>query len=140
MLSSGFVTNPEDGKVYPSVTSIRDYDADFFCSQSVLRQTASQSNIVHAKVAHYIDTGKWVEAKDIPELWTDLLIITKGDLKLSHEVGNFQGFLKKYPIIEMVNGKRLFNIEHLFCGKPDYLGIPMFGEKINTVFDIKRRN
>lgn len=139
-----FVTNPEDGKVYPSVTSIRDWDEDFHCSQSTLRQTASQSNIVHKKVGHFIDTGKWVEAKELNDIWVDILILKKGDLKLELETGNFPAFLKKYPIEKMENGKRLFNAEYLYCGEYDFKGLPNFEGKgiildgIPTIFDVKR--
>ncbi len=105
-----------------------------------MQQTASQSNIVHAKVAHFIDTGKWVEAKELSDIWTDILLVTKGDLKLELETGDFPKFLEKYPIEGMINGQRLFNIENLYCGKLDFTGTPQFKDAkvTETVFDVKR--
>lgn len=139
-----FVASPTSGKPLPSVTSIINYDADWFVSQEDLRQYASQSQIVHAKVAHYINTGKWIEAKELPDLWTDILIVTKGSLKLPLETGDFPGFLKKYPVEKMENGYRGFDDKIGYCGEFDFKGLPNFEEKgiildgKLTVFDIKR--
>ncbi len=135
-----FVASPTSGKPLPSVTSIVNYDADWFVSQEDLRQYASQSQIVHAKVAHYIETGKWVVAKDLPDLWTDILIVTKGSLKLPLEVGDFPGFLKKYPIKGIVNGYRGFDDKYGYCGEFDFHGIPDFKDTREelTIGDIKR--
>lgn len=134
-----FVASPTTGKMLPSVTSIINYDADFFVSTEELRQYASQSNIVHAKVSHYIKTGKWVEAKDISDIWGDIVIVTKGSLKLPLETGDFPGFLKKYQIDDMESGTRLFNDEHEFCGEYDFKGISTGFDCIDiTIFDVKR--
>lgn len=135
-----FVASPTTGKMLPSVTSIRDYDADFFVSAEELRQYASQSNIVHAKVAEYIKTGKWADVKALSDIWSDILIVTKGSLKLPIETGDFPGFLKKYPIENMVNGMRGFDDKHEYCGEPDFFGIPQFKEakQIMSTLDVKR--
>lgn len=135
-----FVASPTSGKSLPSATSIINYDADFFVSPEDLRQYASQSQIVHAKVGHYIDTGNWVEAKELADIWTDMVIVTKGSLKLPLETGDFPGFLKKYPIEKMENGYRGFDDTIGYCGEFDFKGLPKFKEVESTltVFDIKR--
>ena len=139
-----FVASPTSGKMLPSATSIINYDADFFVSAEDLRQYASQSQIVHAKVSHYIKTGKWVEAKELPDIWTDLLIVSKGDLKLPIETGDFPAFLKKYPIEKMECGIRGFDDKIGYCGEFDFKGLPNFEEKgiildgKLTIFDVKR--
>lgn len=135
-----FVASPTTGKMLPSVTSIINYDADFFVSAEELRQYASQSQIVHAKVAHYIKTGKWVEAKDLSDIWGDIVIVTKGSLKLPLETGDFPAFLKKYQIEDKECGFRLFDDENEYCGEFDFKAVPFFKEakKITTIFDVKR--
>src|SRR3990167_10941137 len=96
----------EKGNILPSVTSIIGYDADFFVSPEELSQYASQGNILHAKVEHFIKTKEWVLAKALQEVWTDIVILTKGNLKLEVDVGDLPEVLKKYTITEMKNGER----------------------------------
>lgn len=128
------------GNILPSVTSIINYDADFFVAPEEMIQYASQGNIIDAKVKFYIQTKKWVLAKDIKDCWTDLVILTKGNLKLDKDAGDFPGFLEKYPINDMKVGERFFFDEEGYCGEPDFFGIPDFKDalKIPTIFDVKR--
>ena len=130
----------EDGRLYPSVTSIINFDADFFVSQEELIQYAAQGNIIDARVKEFIKTGNWVEPKALQDVWTDIVICAKGSLALSTDVGDFPAFLKKYPITQMKCGERLRNEEYLYCGENDFIGIPDFkdAEKVMTVFDVKR--
>ena len=130
----------EKGNILPSVTSIINYDADFFVSPEELSQYASQGSIIHAKVKYFINTKEWVMAKAIQEVWTDIVILTKGNLKLEVNVGDFPSFLKKYPVSDMKNCERFMFDEEGYCGMPDFTGIPDFKEalKIPTMFDVKR--
>jgi len=129
-----------DGKPYPSVTSIIGFDADMYCSPEELAQYAAQSNLCHAQVADYIETGVWKEAKDVPGTWTDIVIVTKGSLKLECNGWSFPNFLEKHPIRAMANAPRSINEEHVYCGGPDFTGIPKFdgAQEVFTVFDVKR--
>ncbi len=138
---------PEIGKKVPSVTSCIGFDSDYFVSPEELQQYASQSNIAHAQVAEYISTGKWVEPKMIKDCWSDIVICSKGSLKLPLEGWDFLNFLEKFPISKMENAKQSYNIEYLYGGTPDFFGIPKGWNKIKgyeevkevpTVFDIKR--
>lgn len=134
-------TSPVSGKAMPSVTSIISYDADFFVSGEDLRQYASQGNITHAKANHYIEKGEWTEAKNLNDLWTDIIILSKGSLGLSINSGDFPAFLKEYPIEKMTNGEVLFNEEDCYSGEPDFTGHPIDwkgAENKFTLFDIKR--
>lgn len=135
-----FVAHPETGKISPSVTSIINYDADFFVSAEDLRQYASQGTCIDARVRHYIDKGAWVASKDLKPLWTDMVILKKGSLALASDVGDFPRFLEKYPIVEMKTARRLFDKDGLFNGELDFTGIPSFKEakEVPTVFDVKR--
>ncbi len=135
-----FVPHPETGKISPSVTSIINYDADFFVSAEDLRQYASQGNCIDARVRHYIDKGAWVASKDVKSLWTDLVILKKGSLGLTPDVGDFPAFLEKYKVIEMQTRERMFSKDGLFNGELDFTCIPFFkeAEKILSVCDVKR--
>jgi hypothetical protein len=130
----------EKGNILPSVTSIINYDADFFISPEELTQYASQGNIIHSKVENFIDTKEWVLAKALQDVWTDIVILTKGNLKLEVDIGDFPEFLKKYPVSDMKNGVRFFFDEEGYCGEPDFTGVPDFKEalKMPTLFDVKR--
>lgn len=128
------------GVQYPSVTSIIGFDADMYCTPEDLAQYAAQSNLCHAQVAHFIETGEWKEAKDVPGTWADLVIVSKGKLGLETNGWSFPDFLKKYPIKEMKNAVSGFNEIHKYAGTPDFVGIPDFegAEKVPTIFDVKR--
>uniref|UniRef100_A0A6M3IQY9 Uncharacterized protein n=1 Tax=viral metagenome TaxID=1070528 RepID=A0A6M3IQY9_9ZZZZ len=134
-----FMISPA-GNILPSVTSIINYDIDFFVSPEELSQYCSQGNIIDVKVKHYINTGEWVEGKTINDCWTDIVILTKGNLKLEIDAGDFPGFLKKYPISDMKVGERFYYDEEGYCGEPDFIGVPDFkeAESIPTIFDVKR--
>jgi len=126
----------KDGVKYPSVTSIINFDSDFFCTETELQQYASQSNITHARVAEFIKSGKWVEPKELSDCWTDIVICTKGDLQLDIDAGDFPGFLKKYQLDKMKNfDEPVFNEEYLFAGTPDFEAI---SDKVPTLVDVKR--
>lgn len=124
----------------PSVNSIINFDADMFVKPDELQQYASQSNLCHGQVAHYIDKKKWVEPKEIPDLWTDIVIVTKGSLRLELDGWDFPAFLEKYPIKELKNTKPSVNLVDKYGGTPDFEGIPSFkdAESVPTLCDVKR--
>lgn len=135
-----FVWCAELNSDVPSTTSVIGWDIDYFVPVIELSQYASQSNIVHAKVAHYIETREWVAAKELQDIWADIVIVSKGNLALPLEVGDFPGFLKKNPIIELKNAERTFNLELRTSGLADFIGLPAFDGAlpVETVFDVKR--
>lgn len=133
-----FYVHPETFATVPSVTSVINWDADFFVPAHELQQYASQSQIVHAQVEQFILTGKWLEPKEISDIWADIVIVTKGSLQLALETGYFPAFLEKYPVKDLKNGHKVFLPDT--AGTFDFEGIPDFAEaeKIPTVFDVKR--
>lgn len=104
---------------YPSVTSIIGWDADFFISPEDLAQYAAQGNLTHAQVAHFISTGKWIEAKDIEGTWADIVILKKGKLQLALNGWDFPAFLEKFPIENMENGGVVKSDKYKFAGTSD---------------------
>lgn len=135
-----FMISPLTGKLLPSVTSIINYDADFFVSPEELTQYASQGNCIDARAKYFVQTGKWVLSKELNDLWADIVILTKGSLKLPIDVGDFPGFLAKYPIDKLAVGERFFDDNLGFTGEGDLTGIPRFKEaqEIPSMIDLKR--
>lgn len=112
------------GKQHPSVTSILNYDADFFMPPYQLQQHASLGNIKDARAKHFVLTGKWVEPKELQEIWGDIVTVTKGDLNLNISEGNFENFVKDYPFKELHVATPLMNCEEGYGGTPDLFGVP----------------
>lgn len=121
---------------FPSVTSILNWDADFWVTAVELQQYASQSQLCHAQVAEYIETGEWKSPEKIDGTWSDLVIVKKGELQLPVSGWSFPDFLKKYPVEDMVNGEPIVSKEHQFGGTPDIKVCYYEGKK--TLADVKR--
>jgi len=121
---------------FPSVTSILNWDADFWVTAVELQQYASQGSLIHAQVAEYIKTGEWRPVDKIDGTWSDLVIIKKGELQLPISGWSFPDFLKKYPVDKMVCGEPIISKEHKFGGTPDIRVCYYEGKK--TLADVKR--
>ena len=121
---------------FPSVTSILNWDADFWVTAIELQQYASQGGLVHAQVAEYIETGEWKPVEKINGTWSDLVIIKKGGLRLPISGWSFPDFLKKYPVEKMVCGKPIVSNKHKFGGTPD-IRVCYYEDK-KTLADVKR--
>jgi hypothetical protein len=124
---------------FPSVTTIIDPDFKAFVGEDELKVAISEGNICHARAAHYIKTGQWVDVKELEGIAPDLLVC-KGKFL---DAWDFPGFLKKYPLTDMKNGVLVVNQEHRYAGTPDGEGLyPLGGEKgadvVPTIFDFKR--
>lgn len=124
---------------YPSVTTVLDPDYKPFVGEDELRIAIAEGNICHARAAHYIKTGEWVDVKKLEGVAPDL-IVCKGRFM---DYWDFPGMLKKYPITELKNGTKLFNHRHRFAGTSDAECLyPAGGEKdapsVPTIIDFKR--
>lgn len=124
----------------PSVTSIINYDADFGIPPQELQQYASQSQLCHAQVSHFILTKEWLSPEKLNDTWADLVIVKKGSLSLETEGWDFPAFLSKYPINNMKVGTALVNKKYRYGGTPDFYGIPNFegATKMLSICDVKR--
>ena len=121
---------------FPSVTSILNWDADFWVTAIELQQYASQGNLIHRQVTEYIETGEWKPVEKIDGTWSDLVIIKKGKLQLPISGWSFPDFLKKYPVEKMVCGDPVISNKHKFGGTPDIKSCYYEGKK--TLADVKR--
>ncbi len=124
---------------YPSVTTIIDPEYKPFVGEDELAVAIAEGNICHARAAHFIKTGEWIDPKKLEGVAADLLLL-KGKFL---DTWDFPAFLKKYPLENMINGNTLVNHDHRYAGTNDMTCIyPLDGEKggpmMLTVCDFKR--
>lgn len=120
----------------PSVSSISSFDKVFDIAEEELNQYASQGTLADIKCRHYMQTGVWEnDLTKIPNTFTDLMVIRKGNLGLSPTDFDFPAFLAKFPIKDLTEGKFTFSLKHRFAGTPDAIGI---FEGKRTLIDFKR--
>jgi len=137
---------PRGNEQYPSVTSIIGWDDDFFISEEELLQYAAQGSINHLKLKYFIEKGEWYEAKRIPEAHFHLVVLKKGNLKLSDDYGDLPGFLEKYPITFVDSEVVVYNDIDKYAGCRDAAGVPTINKEweklgakhVPTLFDLKR--
>lgn len=121
----------------PSVSSIANYDKTFDIPPEELQQYASQGNLADAQGRWFIQTGVFeTDLTKIPNTFTDLAILKKGNLRLSPLVWNFPAFLEKYKISGLVEGQKCWSVKHRFAGTPDIQSLIWEGKK--TLGDWKR--
>jgi len=113
----------KDGLLYPSVTSIIGWDADFFCSLDELAQYAARGTVIHKLVELFLIDGKVRLPKDVPEIYPELVILSKGSLGLQVDDVNFPAFFKDYPIQVVGLEAEVINDEHRYGGRADILCI-----------------
>jgi len=131
---------PKCGKKHPSVTTVRDFDSKgFFVSDSELELARAQGCITDIRCRHFVTTGEWRLAKDIPSCAPHLLTLKASGLDPNQF--NYPAFLKKYPIRDMKNGERFFDCALEVTGEPDLIGTPDswdFAESVPSMIDYKR--
>lgn len=124
---------------YPSVTTVLDPEFKAYCTEEELEIAIAEGNINHARAAHYITTGEWVEPKKLDGVAPALLLL-KGRII---DGWDFPAMLVKYPIQTLVNGRQLVNHEHRYAGTNDCEGLYLLGggngaEAVPTIMDFKR--
>lgn len=126
----------KNGKKYPSVTSILNWNKEWRVTDDELQQYASRGNVVEALINEYIKTGKWLEPAQTPSLREDVSILMSGSLMMSWEQGSHKAFMEKYKdkIIVLEFQKTVFNDEALYAGTLDIEGNY---NDIASVMDIK---
>jgi hypothetical protein len=116
-------------ELYPSVTSIINWDADWFIDKFELAQYAARGSVIDEQVNHYIETGEWVDAKELPNCFPHLVILKKGNLNLPYDDIDFLGFLEKYPIKFVDSQQTVVNVDLRYMGKYDFKGYPIVIEE-----------
>ena len=133
-----------NGKKYPSVTSILDWDKTWRVSPDELKQYASRGTIVHKLLEIFLKTGKWENPYEISELKEDVAILLGGSLGLSWEDCAYREFMEQYKDkIEVAETeKTVFNDEHLYSGRYDikgrFNGVPAIMDFKTGSFDMRQ--
>ena len=127
----------KDGKKYPSVTSILNWDKEWRVTDDELRQYASRGNIVEALINEFITTGEWIDPTQVPSLREDVSILMSGSLMFTWENCSHKEFMKQYRSkilnVEKIQGI-VFNEEALYAGTYDIYGRY---DTIWSIMDIK---
>lgn len=126
----------KDGKKYPSVTSILDWDKQWRVTDDELRQYASRGTIVEAIVEGFLKTGNWLNPMQVPELREDVSVLMSGSLMFTWENCSHKAFMKTYgdKIRTETFQKTVYNDEALYAGTYDILGN---FDNIRSILDIK---
>ena len=113
----------KDGKKYPSVTSILNWNVDFRISEDELQQYGARGTIVHRLIEEYLGAEKWVEPTAIPELNNEVATVTAGSLGLHWKDCSYMKAVEGLKDDLKVEGLEveLFNDEHLYAGRSDLL-------------------
>lgn len=122
------------GLKLPSVTSIIGWDEDMYVTPNQLIQYAARGTAIHKQCEIFLKTGQWLEVKDIPEVYAEYVIVTKGDLNLKFDDVNFRAFHVKHPFEVIQLEQVVFNIDHRYAGRTDIIA-KMDGKV--TICDIK---
>lgn len=110
-----------NGQKYPSVTSIINMDENFFTAPDELAQMAARGTIIHKQVELFLQTGKWVEPKEIPEIAPYVFTLVKGNLGLVVDDVSFVNFYKDYPFKVVKQESTVINHMHKYAGRFDIL-------------------
>lgn len=125
----------KDGMNLPSVTSILDFDADFWHTEEEMKEYCAQGALIDYQSRHFIRTKKWVPVDQITEAWTDLLIVKKGKLKLTTSGWDFPSFVKEYQLTNLKEVPAVYSTKYKYAGTPDFACIY---KKKNALCDWKR--
>lgn len=136
---SGFRFRELNGEFLPSVTTIISPDFKAWVDDEQMKIAVSEGNINHARAAHFIKTGEWVDPVHLTGVANDILIL-KGRFIDSW---NFPAFVDKYKPKDMKNGVEIYNTSHKYSGEYDAECLyPLNGEKeaelVPTIIDFKR--
>ena len=126
----------KDGKKYPSVTSILNWDKEWRVTDDELRQYASRGNIVEALVQDFIINEKWLEPELTSDLREDVSILGSGSLMFTWENCSHKAFMEQYRSkIEVKEFQgTVFNDAALYAGTYDVLGKY---DGLDSIMDIK---
>jgi hypothetical protein len=111
----------KDGKKYPSVTSILGWNIDWKISEDELQQYSSRGNIIHKMIEIFLQTKKWPDPLEIPELENDIATLMAGSKKLTWQDCSYEKAIDEVmaDIKVMQLEGDMFNDEHLYAGRAD---------------------
>ena len=130
----------KNGRKYPSVTSILNWDKQWSVTEDELNQYASRGTIVGYLVEQYLTRlhapDDWLDPTQVPALREDVSILMGGSLMFTWEQCSHKAFIEKYGDmikVEKIQGT-VFNDECLYAGTYDILGSY---DGVKSVMDVK---
>ena len=133
----GFHKNEKDGREYPRVSSIMDWDKEWKIPKYELKQYGARGTIVHKLIHLYVTTDEWLDPNGLADLQDEINLLLSGNLKLSWKDCSYKKFMEKYRKdigkIEMME-EIIFNEDLFYSGTPDLVA-PFQGLK--SVIDYK---
>jgi len=105
----------KNGRSYPRVSSIMDWDTEWKIPSYELNQYGSRGTIIHKLSELFLKEEKWFDPTELTELEDDINIIKSGNLHLNWEDCTHQKFMQVY-------GK--------FIGKPEAIEEVVFNEEL----------
>lgn len=106
------------GKKYPSVTTVTNFanPMSFHIGKDKLKGYAARGQVLDLILQKYIETGEWLEPKQIPECLSWLTVMEANDISLE---GNLPAFVDKYKLRFKEAHKVVVNHEHEYAGEMD---------------------
>lgn len=114
----------KDGKKYPSVTSILNWDKSWNITEDELSQYGSRGSIIHKLIEIYLDEGVWKNPEEIAELSQDVAIVLGGSKKLHWDDCSHKAFVEaneKDIDIDLIE-QEVVNTEDGYGGRFDAIG------------------
>jgi hypothetical protein len=81
-----------ENEQFPSVTSIMNWDKDFYIPQEQLVQYQARGIIRHKQAELFHRDGKWYQPEEIDEIYPYLVILKKGSLGLTLDGYDYPAF------------------------------------------------
>ena len=135
----------KDGKKYPSVTSILNWEKTWKIPEDELKQYSARGVVVHKLIELYLETKEWRNPLDIPALKEEVSILMSGSKGFSWEDCSHIAFMEKYrDKIEVKSIEcEVFNSQQLYSGRYDikgkYEGIPSIMDfKTGSDYDMRQ--
>jgi len=133
----GFHKNEKDGREYPRVSSILDWDKEWRIPIHELKQYGARGTIVH-KISHlFLTENEWFDPNGMKDLQDEVNLLLSGNLKLNWKDCSHKKFFEKYRKdigkIEAME-EIVFNDDLFYSGTPDLVA-PFNGLK--SVIDYK---
>jgi hypothetical protein len=126
----------KDGKKYPSVTSILNWNKEWAIPEANLNLYAARGTIIHELIEEYLVSGKWVEPESIDSLAEEVALLKLADQDKWWEECSHKAFIDKYRgnIKAETFEKEVYNDKELYAGREDILGLY---EGKRSIMDIK---
>lgn len=117
------------GRKWPRVSSIIGWSKNWNMPEYEIAQYGARGHLVHKLIEYFTENEIWLELKELvekfPELRDDAALMYRGNLGLTLEELSYKKFFEEYweDFGDGKNEVELYNEEHFYTGKADWIGI-----------------